>query len=121
MMAHRSMETMRRLCLCAPAPGAPFVDAPIANGWLGDQLGNKFQLIAINCDVPDHIDVCGIGVETLSVDTSVLENSGFSERYLGDQLSAVYLMRPDQHVAARWTAYDETKVRAALARATGRG
>ncbi len=102
-------------------PGAPYVDAPIANGWLGDQLGNKFQLIAINCDVPDHLDVCGIGVETLSVNTASLDDDGFATRYLGDQSSAVYLMRPDQHVAARWTAYDEAKVRAALAKATGRG
>ncbi|GLQ16403.1 FAD-dependent oxidoreductase [Maritalea porphyrae] len=102
-------------------PGAPYVDAPIANGWLGDQLGNKFQLIAINCDVPDHLDVCGIGVSTLSVNTASLDDDGFATRYLGDQSSAVYLMRPDQHVAARWTAYDEAKVRAALAKATGRG
>jgi 3-(3-hydroxy-phenyl)propionate hydroxylase len=30
-------------------------------------------------------------------------------------------MRPDQHVAARWTSYDEAAIAAALARATGRG
>jgi 3-(3-hydroxy-phenyl)propionate hydroxylase len=29
-------------------------------------------------------------------------------------------MRPDQHVAARWAAYDEQAVRAALNVATGR-
>ena len=31
-----------------------------------------------------------------------------------------YLFRPDQHVCARWRAFDEAALRAALARATGR-
>jgi 3-(3-hydroxy-phenyl)propionate hydroxylase len=42
------------------------------------------------------------------------------ERYLGNETSAVYLMRPDQHVAARWTHYDANSVRDAVNCATGR-
>ena len=41
-------------------------------------------------------------------------------RYLGGAKSAVYLLRPDQHVAARWPSYDEAAVKAALRTATGR-
>ena len=52
----------------------------------------------------------------LSADESVQ----FRERYLGDAAKAVYLMRPDQHVAARWTDYDEAAVIAALKTATCR-
>ena len=37
-----------------------------------------------------------------------------AERYLGEAKSAVYLIRPDQHVAARWNEFDETALRAAL-------
>ena len=32
----------------------------------------------------------------------------------------VYLIRPDQHVAARFDSYDETKIRAALRRTIGK-
>ena len=41
------------------------------------------------------------------------------ERYLGRANQAVYLIRPDQHVAARWPAYDAAAVTAALAAARG--
>ena len=48
------------------------------------------------------------------------DNPELLERYLGDAFSAVYLMRPDQHVAARWELFDEAAVREALNIATGR-
>ena len=41
-------------------------------------------------------------------------------RYLGEAPQGLYLIRPDQHIAARWPAYDETAVKRALARATGK-
>jgi 3-(3-hydroxy-phenyl)propionate hydroxylase len=41
----------------------------------------------------------------------------YAERY--DSIAGtVYLVRPDQHVAARWRTFDADLVRAALARAT---
>jgi 3-(3-hydroxy-phenyl)propionate hydroxylase len=44
-----------------------------------------------------------------------------AQRYLGDAPAAVYLLRPDQHVAARWPSYNEPEIRAALLRATAQG
>ena len=41
----------------------------------------------------------------------------FAERY-DSEPGTVYLMRPDQHVAARWRAFESARVTAALARAT---
>lgn len=99
-------------------PGSSAVDTPTSDGWLADRLGDRFQLLAINADVPDTLDVDGIEIEALRLNST--EASEISDRYLGDAKSAVYLMRPDQHVAARWVEYNEAAVIAALNTATGR-
>ncbi|WP_057461346.1 FAD-dependent oxidoreductase [Pseudovibrio sp. POLY-S9] len=96
-------------------PGSPAADAPTANGWLLDQMGNKFQLLAINTDVPDTVDVGGVTISALRVNAT----DEIKDRYLGDKSSAVYLMRPDQHAAARWETYDGANVAQALNRAIG--
>lgn len=96
-------------------PGSPAADAPTANGWLLDQLGNRFQLLAINAEVPDTVEVNGITICALRVNA----NDEIADRYLGEKSSAVYLMRPDQHVAARWESYDAVDVAHALNRAIG--
>jgi len=99
-------------------PGSSAVDAPTPDGWLADRLGDCFQLLAINAEVPDTLDVGGIEIRALRLTSA--EAPEISDRYLGDAQSAVYLMRPDQHVAARWVEYDEGAVIAALNTATGR-
>lgn len=96
-------------------PGSPAADAPTANGWLLDQMGNKFQLLAINTDVPDTVDVGDVTISALRVNGT----DEIADRYLGDKSSAVYLMRPDQHIAARWETYDGANVAQALNRAIG--
>ena len=68
--------------------------------------------------VPSAIEVDGVVVETLSIKSADVGDE-VKDRYLGEANSAVYLMRPDQHVAARWTVFDQSKVEAALRRAIG--
>ena len=97
-------------------PGSPASDAPTEGGWLLDRLGDQFQLLAIGVDVPATLEEGGITIESLSLAAD--ESPEVTARYLGDAKSAVYLMRPDQHVAARWIDYDEAAVRAALKTAT---
>ena len=97
-------------------PGAPACDAPLADGWLIDLLGNSFQILAINTTVPTA-DVAGIKVPVLTVQTE--PDDLMSKRYLGAAEQAVYLLRPDQHVAARWTAPDHAQISAALNKAIG--
>ena len=98
-------------------PGSSVPDAPIGGGWLLDQLGNQFQLLAIGCKATDGLSAGGIDIKTLHLDPA--KSPELAARFLGDAKSAVYLLRPDQHVAARWTAYNENSVLSALATATG--
>ncbi|MGB4951054.1 MAG: FAD-dependent monooxygenase, partial [Rhizobiaceae bacterium] len=99
-------------------PGSPAVDAPVEGGWLVDRLGGKFQLMGINADVPQSLDVDGVSVEGMKFKTA--GTGALARRYLGRTQSAVYLMRPDQHVVARWPQYNEKLVRLAVNRATAR-
>ena len=48
------------------------------------------------------------------------KNPELADRYLGEGRAAVYLMRPDQHVVARWDSFNEAEVKAAVNIATGR-
>ena len=96
-------------------PGSSALDAPVKEGWLLNRLGNKFQLLAINTDAPDHIKANDLDIETIHLEAG----KEIAERYLGDAKSAIYLMRPDQHVAARWTSFDGDAVADALAIASG--
>ncbi len=100
-------------------PGSSAKDAPTKDGWLLDRLGDRFQLLAVGVDIPDTLEDGGITVEALRLAAD--ESPQFAQRYLGEASSAVYLMRPDQHVAARWADYNEAAVIAALKTATGRG
>ncbi|MCK4712279.1 MAG: FAD-dependent monooxygenase, partial [Marinosulfonomonas sp.] len=100
-------------------PGASAVDAPIKGGWLLDALGDRFQLMTIGVDVGDSLNLGGIEAEIINLAPD--ESPEFAARYLGDAKSAIYLMRPDQHVAARWLNYDKTAVMAALKTATAQG
>ncbi len=97
-------------------PGSPAIDAPVDGGWLLDRLGGEFQLMTINADAPDSVCVEGI----CATRVALAANDALKDRYLGDADSAVYLLRPDQHVAARWETFDEDAVRAAINKATGR-
>ena len=101
-------------------PGSPAVDAPIRGGWLLDRLGDRFQLLTIDAEAPELIESGGIAAERLALSAADDPTGALKERYLGDAGSAVYLLRPDQHVAARWTVFDRATVEAALAKATGR-
>ena len=105
----------------AARPGAPALDAPIGNGWLLDRLGGRFQLLTIDAEAPERIEANGIAAERVGVSVNDDPSGALADRWLGNAWSGVYLLRPDQHVAARWTTFDAAAVEAAVARAAGHG
>ena len=102
--------------------GATCVDAPLADGFLLDRLPGGFTLLAINTEAPVVEEVDGIEVGTLALNTMTDDPSGaVRERYLGDAESAIYLIRPDQHVAARWADADAVSVCNAVGTSIAKG
>ena len=93
-------------------PGAACPDAPVDAGFLLDRLGGGFTLLCIAQDPPET----ALPLDILSVPDP---SEALIARYLGGASGACYLIRPDQHVAARWAVFDETAVEAALAKARG--
>ena len=101
-------------------PGSPCPDVPLKDGYLLPKLADKFTLLTIDADAPDEIEEDGITVTRLALSVHDDPTLFLKERYLGDAKSGVYLIRPDQHVAARRPSFDEKLFRAAIRRATGK-
>ena len=122
-------------------PGAPLADAPIeAAGqpaWLLHQLGNRFQLLhyvddASTLDEKTALALAQLAQAAIAIEAIIVAPRGqapaglktlidtdgcIAQRY-DLRPGTTYLVRPDQHVAARWRALDASKIKAALARAT---
>ncbi len=86
-------------------PGSVAPDAPLPGGWLIDQLGHDPVLLAIGTAAPK---VAGLRTLTLAPTPEL------QARYLGPVPAALYLIRPDQIVAARWLTADPTAIAQAL-------
>ncbi len=129
-------------------PGAPLADAPVrtaggAEGWLLHQLGNGFHLLYAAPDasalddgtvralasmatgdggtarvVITPIVVAATGQAPAGL-TTLHDPAGTVAERCDLRPGSAYLIRPDQHVAARWRRLDAAKVQAALARAAG--
>ncbi|MBF9048870.1 FAD-dependent oxidoreductase [Roseobacter sp. HKCCD9010] len=100
-------------------PGAPCVDAPLGSQFLLNMLGQGFSLLTIDAEAPDDLTEAQIPITRLALGAEDDATGALAERYLGDTQSAVYLIRPDHHVVARWAAFDEGATRTALRRAIG--
>ena len=102
--------------------GAPCVDAQLGKGFLLNRLSGEFIVLAINTRAPEVSEVDGIPVARLELVTETDDPSGaIRERYLGDAATAVYLIRPDQHIVARWEKATDVDVTRAMRIAIGKG
>ncbi len=113
------------------APGDSCIDAPLdgprGERWLLEQLGGRFVLLYFaGAGAPAPEVVAGAlppELELRVVDGTPLAQAGGERgevfaRYDATP-GAAYLIRPDQHVAARWRTLDYAALTAALARAGG--
>jgi 3-(3-hydroxy-phenyl)propionate hydroxylase len=104
----------------APCPDAPCPDAPLGEGFLLSRLGGGFAVLTIDAEAPEAIEEDGVAARRVALSAADDPSGALAERYLGAASGAVYLIRPDQHVAARWERFDEPALRAALRRACGK-
>jgi 3-(3-hydroxy-phenyl)propionate hydroxylase len=124
-------------------PGAPMDDAPMREDetdfWLLERVGNRFMALLSVSD-PSELDAATVqasralgdalipievvlvsrhpGTASSGLRVFVDYKNRFAERF-DARPGTIYLMRPDQHVAARWRAFDPSALKTALARATG--
>jgi 3-(3-hydroxy-phenyl)propionate hydroxylase len=127
-------------------PGAPMDDAPVqVNGqdaWLLDQVGKGFQLMLF-VDAPPTPEVLTqlatfrsaplranepVQVTPLIVTSSplnipgmkvIVDTQGLVAKRYDAQPGTTYLLRPDQHVLARWRSLNSDQLQAAMTRALG--
>ncbi len=96
-------------------PGSPCPDAPALSGYLLDHL-TRATVLGIGTAVPEEVTLGAVRLKGLSIPADPM----VSERYLGSAAAAVYLIRPDQHIAARWPQFDAAALAAAVDRMMGR-
>ncbi|KEJ88724.1 FAD-dependent oxidoreductase [Sulfitobacter donghicola] len=101
----------------ATQPGMTCPDAPFGDSFVLEHLGGGFTVLAIGCAATD-VDAHGITAKALNIPSP---SGALKSRYLGGAAQAVYLIRPDQHVVARWANFDAGAIAAAIQTAIGKG
>ena len=115
-------------------PGSPCLDAPVSidgvDAWFLNQLGDRFVGIYFSEDGTAPAGITGAGSDRIPVDTLIVTRTGTGANHIVDSNGLLYrhydalpgtyyLIRPDQHVAARWREFSPEKVLRAMERATG--
>ncbi len=106
----------------AMAPGAPAVDAPLGDGrWLLRQTaGAGFTALVFDDDSAAAAAAVAAGAEGLvPVRQLHLPATGLAAQRYDARPGTVVLLRPDQHVCARWRQPAPANIAAALRRALG--
>ena len=102
--------------LGAPLPDAPLRRADGSPAWLLNLLGPRFTLIYCGDELP-----CALpgSMQLIRIGRDVMDEAGlFQQRYDAEPGSA-YLVRPDQHLCARFRRVEAPALKAAVERALG--
>jgi 3-(3-hydroxy-phenyl)propionate hydroxylase len=105
-------------------PGTNCADAPVRTadgqpGWLLNRLGAGFTLLSFGPAPVADVRAGDAVARVLTVGSDVEDVEGLVARRYDGRPGTVYLIRPDQHVAARWRGFDKSKIQAALRRCLG--
>ena len=112
-----------------PPPGGPAPDAPVMAGgrsdWLLRHLGDGFRLLVFSAPDPALVSALPDGVVPVFVAAeeapgALWDHAGLVAARFGAPQGGAVLVRPDQHVAARFSLPEPQAVAAALDRALGR-
>jgi 3-(3-hydroxy-phenyl)propionate hydroxylase len=113
-------------------PGTPAADALVDGGGtpsLLEHLHDGFTLLAFGDAIPhaaeatlarEPIPCRVVQVDGPSADERIVlrDREGLLRQRYDGRPGTCYLLRPDQHVCARWRRFDADDVRAAIRRAT---
>jgi len=132
---HSSLNTPDRDSFQSPVvPGASACDAPLklagADTWLMQHLGQGFDLLVYGESLPAAVSACPVNkLLVVPPDARPRPQAGavvlhdhsgaFAQRYDATP-GSVWLLRPDQHVCARWRSVSAADIAAALDRACAR-
>jgi 3-(3-hydroxy-phenyl)propionate hydroxylase len=104
-------------------PGAPAEDAPVGqDDWLLRHFaGDCFSLLAFDgqAEVPAAADYPLRVVRVADAQGALRDRDGLAAARYDARPGTTVLLRPDQHVAARWRRFDPAAVHAAQSRALG--
>ena len=121
------------------APGINCIDAPVTykndKRWLLNLLGWKFILLIFiddkylteeGCETllglfqpPVPLDYLFIGNQLSDKDNYLTDHEDLAKERYGIENGGIYLIRPDQYVAARWKRLELSKISKAILKATG--
>jgi 3-(3-hydroxy-phenyl)propionate hydroxylase len=105
-------------------PGSVALDAPVqlvdgSAAWLLQQLGGGFTLLVYGADTdldaPCHVvHIQPKNAASLAQANVLIDRDGLIAKRYDMQPGTAYLLRPDQHVCARWRQLTPAKLQAAL-------
>ena len=101
--------------------GAPVPDAPVrrrdgGEGHLLENIGGEFTLLTMKDGAPPQAPA---GIRVACIGEDLIDTHGAIAKRFDATPGAAYLLRPDQHLCARWRNFDRSKVEAARLRALG--
>jgi len=93
-------------------PGAALPDAILETGHLSDHLGQGFTLLTFDPELAKSVGHLPIGTLTLPADSPAAQVLGATAR-------SAFLIRPDSHIAARWSQATPSQIEAAFTKSIG--